>query len=1171
MKLKKLKPTELKKVPELGVKKQQQKKQTIVVTAFDGLDPLSAALSAAASSSSSAAEAAAFAEAKSSKISSFSANAAGADDTSFLPKSGRTTTFIEDDFTGWPVYRSRILNKFNTAEKSLSIRSSYLSNASSSSSASTFSSSTTIPKSFSASSSISQKVRDRLEELDDGSAVGAMTASGGGGGGATGAGNLFEDGAAVTEMGNLSQPEFVKRLEELKAGLVDAWEADQKVKALKMAIQCAKQLSSTAVLPYYPSKWALISDILDTFGGLVYRRLLNKANETDGGGGGGSNREEVQETCRNWFFKISSIRELLPRFYIEAAILRVYSFLVVNEDGLGVGVGSRSTSGELLAAQYEAVFSRLSRMVRGIGDPLVATYCRVYLARVAVELAPRAKAVFTGLLYDTFRSVGVVSGGGGGNQLLSVPVQQTLNGQKVDYRHYYTLFTPALDWMLACALYKADGRLLEEVVDVFRGLNSSSSSSSTSSSSCSCSSLLLNSLLTAYPPAFILAHLRPFFDFIKHVDKDCFVADEGHGATAATAVYPQHLLVKALGEALKVALASSSAVGSCGAEGLLGATAEERRQVLADVWRITRKLKTAGGGRGGRWPAEYLSVLDTWAEIVAGRYGLAEVNELLGDVVAAFSSGGGGDSSSSSSNSSSSPPSAAALFSVLAKVVRHGAERFHYSAFFSMSNLMAYLDLLHGGASGAGSGKTSETVNDGEQLRVDACKLLVEAFIRSFNSSNSTSSPKPFSNASTEESEDLGEEESADSDLATSAAATTADPVILNSLSFLCKSMHDSITALTLEDDKRQMAALIIGFLRRVSYGRDFEAQLAFLVEARASFAGHLDAVLAWLVQAVARLAMETHAIVGGHHTKRTAAFVNGCIAYAYITVPSIEEAPTRLWLYLTAAQVTLVNGALPQTDAFLKAAITLLRQLPPTTGGGGPGDVAPLSNDDFLVSYVGVMLSTLLVVPVSGGGGGESGGKSGHNQILPLLPFQDNPELGPLYLFKGLYNVLKEYPFEYGGGHGSNAKFAIWASLLRFLVTATREEYPYHVKRVDSNDALYAQETAFITEATVYADLVFAELMEAFKQQQKEGSTGGGGGEQLRRQFANALELISVVLATGNAHQNSHAVNQLWGWVTKNQGRVAAVAGGREWPPLERRMVSRFVSYCTEGQLLLK
>ncbi len=946
LKLKKLKPTELKKVPEV-VKKQQKKKQTIVVTAFDGLDPLSAALSAAASSSSSAAEAAAFAEAKSSKFSSSSANAAGVDDTSFLPKSGRTATFIEDDFTGWPVYRSRILNKFNTAEKSLSIRSSYLSNASSSSSASTFSSSTTIPKSFSASSSISQKVRDRLEELDDGSAVGAMTASGGGGGGATGAGNLFEDGAAVTEMGNLSQPEFVKRLEELKAGLVDAWEADQKVKALKMAIQCAKQLSSTAVLPYYPSKWALISDILDTFGGLVYRRLLNKANETDGGGGG-SNREEVQETCRNWFFKISSIRELLPRFYIEAAILRVYSFLVVNEDSGGFG-GSRSTS-ELLAAQYEAVFSRLSRMVRGIGDPLVATYCRVYLARVAVELAPRAKAVFTGLLYDTFRSVGVVSGGGGANQLLSVPVQQTLNGQKVDYRHYYTLFTPALDWMLACALYKADGRLLEEVVDVFRGLNSNSSSSS------SCSSLLLNSLLTAYPPAFILAHLRPFLDFIKHVDKDCFVADEGHGATAATAVYPQHLLVKALGEALKVALASSSSASAAATEGL-GATAEERRQVLADVWRITRKLKTAAGGRGSRWPAEYLSVLDTWAEIVAGRYGLAEVNELLGDVVAAFSGG------SESSSNSSSPPSAAALFSVLAKVVRHGAERFHYSAFFSMSNLMAYLDLLHGGASAsAGSGKTSETVNDGEQLRVDACKLLVEAFIRSFSSS---SSPKPFSHASDEDSEDLGEEESADSDLATSAAATTADPVILNSLSFLCKSMHDSITALTLEDDKRQMAALIIGFLRRVSYGRDFEAQLAFLVEARASFAGHLDAVLAWLVQAVARLAMETHAIVGGHHTKRTAAFVNGCIAYAYITVPSIEEAPTRLWLYLTAAQVALVNGALPQTDAFLKAAITLLRQLPPTTSGG---DVAPLSNDDFLVSYVGVMLSTLLVVPVSAG-----------------------------------------------------------------------------------------------------------------------------------------------------------------------------------------------------------
>lgn len=60
---------------------------------------------------------------------------------------------------------------------------------------------------------VSDKVKNRLEQLDD-----------------------FEDGS-VKEMLNLSQQDYIKRIEDLNKALIQAWDQDQKVKALKIAIQ----------------------------------------------------------------------------------------------------------------------------------------------------------------------------------------------------------------------------------------------------------------------------------------------------------------------------------------------------------------------------------------------------------------------------------------------------------------------------------------------------------------------------------------------------------------------------------------------------------------------------------------------------------------------------------------------------------------------------------------------------------------------------------------------------------------------------------------------------------------------------------------------------------------------------------------------------------------------
>lgn len=76
--------------------------------------------------------------------------------------------------------------------------------------------------------------------------------------------------------------------------------------------------------------------------------------------------ETARETCQNWLYKMASIRELLPRLYMEMALLKCYSF----------------TSKE----EIKPTIVRLTAMIRGIGNPLVAIYLRAYLCKVASKL-----------------------------------------------------------------------------------------------------------------------------------------------------------------------------------------------------------------------------------------------------------------------------------------------------------------------------------------------------------------------------------------------------------------------------------------------------------------------------------------------------------------------------------------------------------------------------------------------------------------------------------------------------------------------------------------------------------------------------------------------------------------------------------------------------------------
>nr|XP_046233365.1 VPS35 endosomal protein-sorting factor-like isoform X2 [Scatophagus argus] len=807
---------------------------------------------------------------------------------------------VGPDFEPWSSKRGEILARFTTTEK-LSINLFMGSDKG---------------KAPSPGSAVSEKVRTRLEELDD-----------------------LEEGSQ-RELLNLSQQDYANRIEELNQSLKEAWAADQKVKALKIVIQCSKLLSDTSVIQFYPSKFVLITDILDTFGRLVYDRIYTMCSDPrplpDSFTVEDVN-DTAKETCLNWFFKIASIRELLPRLYVEAAILKCNRFM--NKSGI------------------QETLPRLTAMIRGIGDPLVAAYTRAYLCRVGMEVAPHLKDCLNRNFFDLLSTFRQISGESVQNQLVL---------QKVEVPEYLTLYSPAINWILQCIAYRAPEPLLTEMMERCKKLGNNA--------------LLLNSVMRAFRPEFVAARATDFIGMIKDCDE---------------AGFPKHLLFGSLGRSLTCADPPES----------------ERLTILNEAWKVITKVRN---------PQDYVNCAEIWVEFTCRHFTKREVNTILADVIKHMTPDRAFEDAYPQ------------LQSVISKILIY----FHnFSVLFSMERFLPFLDMFQK-----------------DSVRVEVCRSIMEVFIKH-------------------------------------QVEPTRDPVILNAMLHICKTMHDSVNALTLEDEKRSLALLIIGFIRMVSFGRDFEQQLSFCVEARATFS-NLEPVLVQLIHTVNQLAMETSRVMRGSHSRKTAAFVRACAAYSFITIPSLSSIFSRLSLYLLSGQVALANQCLSQADAFLKAAVSILPEVPRSISVEGK----LRSSESFLLDFINNFLATLLVVP-------------------------DHPEHGVLYLVRGLLNMVQDYTWE----DNSDAKVRVYISALPLLAAMSQESYLYAIPKVDSNETLYGGDPKFLSEINKLCETLIGQILDHLKALGRDEST--------RRQSTLAFSLFGVLLAHGDLRNNklSQLAVNLW------------------------------------------
>jgi hypothetical protein len=91
------------------------------------------------------------------------------------------------------------------------------------------------------------------------------------------------------------------------------------------------------------------------------------------------------------------------------------------------------------------------------------------------------------------------------------------------------------------------------------------------------------------------------------------------------------------------------------------------------------------------------------------------------------------------------------------------------------------------------------------------------------------------------------------------------------------------------EEEIARISGIIGEIIKKIDFGKDLDKTLNVLTTARGLFI-NLDSVTETLIYQVISLANKAHKITNGKHNQKTTSFVKACIAYAHITIPTLED-----------------------------------------------------------------------------------------------------------------------------------------------------------------------------------------------------------------------------------------------------------------------------------------
>lgn len=266
----------------------------------------------------------------------------------------------------------------------------------------------------------------------------------------------------------------------------------------------------------------------------------------------------------------------------------------------------------------------------------------------------------------------------------------------------------------------------------------------------------------------------------------------------------------------------------------------------------------------------------------------------------------------------------------------------------------------------------------------------------------------------------------------------------------------------------KELENVVIVLLEKVDYGLDYESYFNFLCEVRNSIF-EMQNVIDKIIKKVFNICINTYKIVKGKNSKKTLRFIKVCISFCQITIPSITCKFKKISLLIEAAELSLCNNLISETDSIVKSTISIINEcliedtifnsktILNNSNSNTSLDLKIKKNIEHLNNMIKKLLSLLVVIP-------------------------DNPE-NAFQIIKGIINCMNSLEkltisSQIMVIYKDIFLINIYSEIVKYLSTQLQIKLPYHVQNVDSNDEIFCGEDNYVEEGTNLLNIAISELL---------------------------------------------------------------------------------------------